>query len=113
MELKLSHEEGYVLASTAGSIDDSAREPLREYLHPLIAQAGTKVVLDLSESNFITSQGIGHLVALVANANLHDSRVVLAAASSFVAIVLTRCKLDKFFEIAETAADAIRRVLED
>jgi len=113
MELKLSHEEGYVLASTAGSIDDSAKEPLREYLHPLIAQPGTKVVLDLSESNFISSQGIGHLVGLVANANLHDSRVVLAACSSFVAIVLTRCKLDRFFEIAETAADAIRRVLED
>jgi anti-anti-sigma factor len=113
MELKLSHEEGYVLASTAGSIDDSAKGPFRECLHSLIAQPGTKVVLDLSQSNLITSQGIGHLVALVANANLHNSRVVLAGCSSFVAIVLARCKLDRFFELAETTADAICRVFQE
>jgi hypothetical protein len=43
----------------------------------------------------------------------HEEGYILAGCSSFVAVVLTRCKLDKFFEIAETAAEAIRTLLND
>jgi len=77
MELRISHEEGYVLAKTAGTIDDDAREFLRGSLHLLVGQSGTKVVLDLSQSNFMNSNGIGQFVSLVTHANSSDSRVVL------------------------------------
>jgi len=111
MELKVSHEEGYVLAATTGPIDDSARELFGEYLHPLVGQSGTRVVLDLSRSNFITSNGIGQLVSVVTHANTKDSRVVLAACSPFICVVLARCKLNKFFEMADTVPDAVRLLL--
>ncbi len=110
MELTISHEEGYVLARCVGPIDDSAKPPFSEYVRPLLAQRGTRIVLDLSGSDFITSAGIGHLVSVVADANIHGSRVILAGCSSFVAIVLARSKLDKFFETAESATEAIRRL---
>jgi len=58
MELKVSHEEGYVLAATFGSVDHVARELFRESLHPLVGHSGTKLVLDLSQFNYITSDGI-------------------------------------------------------
>jgi anti-anti-sigma factor len=110
MELHVSHEDGYVLASTIGPIDDDAKELFREYLHPLVGQRGTKVILDLSQSNFISSNGIGQLVSLVAHANTNSSRVILAACTSFVAIVLGRCKLDKFFELTDSVPEAIQKV---
>ena len=36
MELTVSHEPGCVVASTMDSIDDSAGDLFREYLHPLV-----------------------------------------------------------------------------
>jgi|SRR5271157_4339223 len=111
MELKVSHEDGYVLATTVGAVDDAARELFRESLHPLVGQSGTNVVLDLSQSNFVNSNGIGQLVSLATHANTSGSRVILAACSPFISEVLNRCKLNRFFEMADSVPDAICRVL--
>ncbi len=108
MELSVSHEEGYVLAKTAGFVDDAAQELFRESLHPLVGHSGTHVVLDLSQSNYITSEGIAQLVSLASHANTTGSQVVLTACSPFISEVLSRCKLNKFFEMADTMSDAIR-----
>ena len=112
MELALSHEDGYVMANTSGPIDESAVELFREYLHPLVGQAGTKVVLDLSDSERINSLGIGALVSLVADANTNSSHVVLAACRSFVTIVVDRSGLDRFFDMADTVPEAVNRLLD-
>ena len=111
MELKVSHEEGYVLAATVGFVDDAARELFRALLHPLVEQRGTNVVLDLSRSKFINSNGIAELVSLTTHANARGSRVVLAACSPFIAEVLERCKLDTFFTMVDSVPGAISLVL--
>jgi len=111
MELKVSHKEGYVLATTAGVFDGSAKELFRDSLLPLVRQSGTNVVLDLSQSDFINSSGIAQLVSVVTHANSSGSRVILAAYSPFISEVLDRCTLDTFFEMADSVPDAIRRVL--
>jgi anti-anti-sigma factor len=108
MELRVSHEPGYVLARTIGPIDASAEDSFREQLFPLVGEHCKKFVLDLSQSKQISSQGIGQLVALVAYANSHSNRVILAACTPFVSIVLSRCALDKFFDIAATVEDAVQ-----
>jgi anti-anti-sigma factor len=113
MELNLSHESGYVLAATAGPIDDSAEQLLREYLHPLVGQAGTNLIVDLSKSNFVTSIGLGQLVSLAIHANTSSSRVIFAGCTPFVSVVLDRSKLTQFFEVAPTATDAIRRIVNE
>ena len=46
------------------------------------------------------------------HANTSSSRVVLAACSPFLSVVLHRSKLDHFFEITETVAEAVKRVLD-
>jgi anti-anti-sigma factor len=112
MELNVSHEDGYVLAATTGRIDESAIPLFTEYLHPLVAEHGTKVVIDLSQSNFITSNGIGQLVSLVTHANTNGSHVVLAACSPFISMALDRCKLNRFFDMADSVTDAIGQLLD-
>ena len=110
MELTLATHDGYVLAKTKGPLDDSARQPFRDQLHPLFAQAGTRLIIDLGGSPRINSQGIGNLVALVADANTNSSRVIFCNLMPFVATVISVTRLDKFFEIAGTLNDAIARV---
>jgi len=111
MELKISHEEGYVLAATVETVDDTARKPFKESLQPLVGQSGTKMVLDLSQSNLINSDGIGQLISVFTHANTSGSRVVIAACSPFISEVLDRNKLNTFFEMADSVPDAIRLVL--
>lgn len=110
MELTVSHHEGYVLAAAAGRIDESADRAFRDQLFSLLAQSGAIVVLDLSQAKFISSHGIGYLVSLAAHANTSASRLILAACSPFVSIVLSRCKLDSFFETTDTVDAAVRRI---
>jgi anti-sigma B factor antagonist len=112
MELTLSHEDGLVFACLSGAIDESAGPVFRELLHPLVGQKGTRVVMDASKADRITSAGIGQLVVLAAHANSSGSRVVLAACTPFVAIVMNRCKLDKFFEMEEGVPEAIKKLLD-
>jgi anti-anti-sigma factor len=112
MELTVSHEEGYVIAEITGPLDDEAGDLFREYLHPLVGQRGTKIVLDLSKANRVNSCGLGHLVSLVVHANTKTSTVVLAACSPFVSGVLARSKLERFFEMVNTVSEAVSRVLD-
>jgi anti-anti-sigma factor len=112
MELHVSYEEGYVLASTIGPIDDSAGALFREYLYPVIGQHGTKLVLDMSRSERINSVGLGQMVMLIANANIHGSHVVLAACAPFVGQVFKRAKLNQFFAVADSLPEAIGRLLD-
>lgn len=108
MDLTVAHEPGYVLGCTSGPIDESAAEPFREYLHPLVGQKGTRLVLDLSDSPRITSAGLGQLVKLVSDANSHASRVVLARVTPFVGEVLKVTRLNRFFDVAETLSEAVQ-----
>ena len=108
MALTVSPQAGFVLAVASGRIDDSADGVFREHLYPLLGQAGSKVVLDLSRAPYISSRGLAHLIALVARANTNSSRVILAACTPFLSIVFTRCKLDKFFETAESVEAAVQ-----
>jgi anti-anti-sigma factor len=108
VELQVTQEATYVLAQTRGPIDHEAEGLFREHLHPPAGQKGTRIVLDLSQSDFITSEGVGQIVVLVAHANAQSSRVIVAGCTPFVRTVFDRCKLDKYLEMADSAADAVR-----
>jgi anti-sigma B factor antagonist len=107
MELTLTSRDGFTIAATQGPIDESAREPFRQHLHPLVGEKGTQLIIDLSGSPRINSSGLGNLVALTADANTNESRVVLCSAQTFVSMVISITKLDKFFTIAPTLDAAV------
>lgn len=108
MELNVSHGAGYVLAATLGAIDDSAGPKFKDQLFPLVGRPGTKLVLDLSGSNYITSSGLGMLMSLVVHANTNSSQVVMAAATPFLSVVFERSKVHLFFALARTVAEAVQ-----
>ena len=107
MELTLSKHDGQVIAHTSGPLDESARQPFRDRLHPIVAASGSRLIIDLSQSPRINSQGLANLVTLVAHANTSGSRVVLRNVPPFVAVVFNVTRLNQFFEIeGEEPGDA-------
>src|SRR5437763_7090120 len=107
LELTLSSKDGIAVATTKGNLDGSAREAFREKLHPLVGQKGTRLIVDLSGSERVNSPGIGNLVALTADANTNDSRVVFCNLQPYVSMVIGVTKLDKYFDIASDLDAAV------
>ena len=70
LEVTLSSKDGFTVASTKGILDEFAREPFREKLHPLVGQKGTRLIVDLAGSQRVNSPGLGNLVALNADAEV-------------------------------------------
>jgi anti-sigma B factor antagonist len=112
MELTLRTRDGFTVAATSGPLDDTARERFREQLHPLVGVKGTQLILDLAGSQRINSPGIGNLVALTADANTNDSRVVLCNLQPYVSMVISVTKLDRFFTIVTDLDAAIAKCRE-
>src|SRR3954469_20962090 len=100
MELTLTTRDGFTVAMTKGVLDETAKEPFREKLHPLVGVKGTKLIVDLSGSQRVNSPGIGNMVALNADANTNGSHVVFCNMQPYVSMVISVTKLDKFFNIA-------------
>lgn len=107
MEVTLSTRDGFTIASTKGVLDDTAKEPFREKLHPLVGEKGTKLIVDLSGSPRVNSPGIGNMVALNADANTNGSLVVFCNIQPYVKMVVSVTKLDKFFNITSDVDTAI------
>ena len=107
MELTLSTTDGITIASTKGNLDETARDPFREKLHPVVGQRGACLIVDLSGSQRVNSAGIGNLVALTADANTNGSRVVFCNAQAYVSMVISVTKLDQYFTLVKDLNAAI------
>jgi anti-anti-sigma factor len=110
MKVTLTPHDGYTIARTEGVLDEDAREVFRENLHPIVGERGGKLILDLSGSTRINSQGLGHLVTLVVHANTNASRVVMCQVPPFIGMVFSVSKLNTFFDIVDTQEQAVERV---
>ena len=113
MELTLSSRDGFTVAATKGPLDETAREPFREHLHPLVGQKGTRLIIDLAGSPRVNSPGIGNLVALTADANTNNSRVVLCNLQPYFSMVIGVTKLDRFFTIVTDLDAAVAKCREE
>ena len=107
-ELTLNSKDGIAVAATKGNLDETAREPCREKLHPLVGERGTRLIIDLAGSERVNSAGIGNLVALTADANTNGSRVVICNLRPYVSMVISVTKLDKFFNLVADLDAAAR-----
>ena len=113
LEITLGSRDGITVATTKGNLDESARDAFREKLHPVVGQKGAKLIVDLSGSDRVNSAGIGNLVALTADANTNDSRVVFCNTKPYVSMVISVTKLDKYFTVAKDLDEAVKTLLAD
>ena len=110
MKISLTRHDGYALAKTEGTIDETAKDCFDEHLHPIIESPGQRLLIDLAGSQRITSAGIGHLVTLVSRANAKGSHVVLTQPTSFVNSIFDATKITKFLDVEPSLEKAVNRL---
>jgi len=106
MEIALSKQTGYHLVECHGQLDESAHRPFADEIHPLLVERGAKVVVDLSDSRWVNSEGIAAMVKLVTDASDRGCQVVYAAPNEFVREVLEVTRLEKLFVVASSLEEA-------
>lgn len=111
MKFELEDQGSYRVLRCLGVMDSGMRQYSNDIIHPLVEQPKSKILVDLSGVNRITSEGIGVFVTLVARANTKGSRVVFVCPSPFVDAVFSATKIDRFLETEPTLEAGLKRLL--
>lgn len=88
-------------------LDASNSAELREIMLNLLEVGGQKLVIDLSQVNFIDSSGLGALLSGFKSANLRSGSLVLAGLQSRVQSMFELTRLHRVFEIFSSVDDAL------
>lgn len=81
--------------------------PLSRQATVLSAKRPAKLVIDMSELEFISSLPIGELISMARAVKLHKGQVMIAGASPAVREVLSHVRLQEVMPMYDTVDDAI------
>ena len=107
MSVTFEHTCDYYLAHVTGSLDSQSSEEFRSCLQPIVEQRNSDLILDLSETEYINSEGLDRIIQLHLAAKKNLRRLILISPVSFVRQVLSITKLDTLLTITDARADAI------
>ncbi|TLP96548.1 STAS domain-containing protein [Nesterenkonia salmonea] len=106
MDLKVNTMRNYAVIAPQGRLTAVGAPSLRKALNHLLEQGNVRIVVDLSETAFIDSSGLGALIGGLKAARLAQGDLRIAAPTPAVSSVLKLTNLDKVlraYPSAETA----------
>jgi anti-sigma B factor antagonist len=106
LELSTRTLDDYVVAELRGELDFNTAPALKEDLLAILAQRGTRIILDLSALAFMDAAGLRVILAAGRRASLLGGTLSLAAPQQIVARILQVTGLDQRFAIFPTVAEA-------
>ncbi len=95
------------IVAPEGSINIDTSSILKEELNGLIDTGRTAVLVDFSGVDFMTSTGLGVLVAFAKRVEEVDGKVALCALGDDIQSVFDTAGFTPFFEIHQNAKDAL------
>jgi anti-sigma B factor antagonist len=109
MTLETSEENGIATARLEGSVDGKTAPEVREQLNPIVA-AHSKVILDLTKVDYLSSAGLRLLLLLYRELSAKNGKLVLLGVSSDIRTVMSHTGFLSFFTLAGTQAEAVAAV---
>lgn len=109
MDLKLSVDHGTpgaTVIAIGGEIDVYTAPDLREKLSTLIERGTYRLILDMEGVEFLDSTGLGVLIGGLKRVRAHDGSMDIVCTQSRILRIFNITRLDKVFDIYETAEDA-------
>lgn len=108
MDLELSTRtlDDYVVVELRGELDFNSAPALEEGLLAILAQRGTRLILDLSDLAFMDAAGLRVILATGRRAALLGGTLSLAAPQRIVARILQLTGLDQRLAIFPTVSEA-------
>lgn len=110
MTVAVEDHSGVKVVRVTGELNGMNSDELSSEIMTLLENRGARLVIDMAGVKFINSMGLSELVTLTAQANAHESKIVLASPSLFVSGVLETTKLDRFFDIYPNIDAAVAKL---
>jgi anti-sigma B factor antagonist len=98
-DVSVSHADGVAIVQVTGDLDCYTAPQLREALLGLIAEGSNQVILDVGQSSFIDSTGLGVLVGGLRRFRQEGGDMVLRSPTSTTIALLEVTGVIKLFEI--------------
>ena len=108
IRIDLDRHGATTVARLCGSAGMTATEQMKENLLSLVESPCEWIVLDLSGLEFISSEGLGAIIAAHLRCRPHESRLVLAAPPEQIRHLLSVTRLDRLFAIYDSVEQALR-----
>ncbi|MGH8677544.1 MAG: STAS domain-containing protein [Burkholderiales bacterium] len=113
MDIRHAQFGNVVVLSAAGRIDHATSDEFRKRLESLVekvAGAGSPLVFDLSDVEYISSAGLRCFMLAAKQAKAHSCTMVVAALQPVVKEIFDISRFTLVFETFQTVREAIQRL---
>lgn len=107
MEIREKKVDDIVLLSLEGRLDATSAKDLKKKVGTLTQEKRLRIILDMSEINFIDSSGLGSLVASLRSVNKLGGDIKIATIQDPVRVIFELTRLHHIFEIFDDKESAI------
>lgn len=99
-----------VLLRLDGAIEGAAQERLEATFRDLFLKRAYNIIVEMSSVDFVSSSGVGFLIAAQTEAYEHQGNVILVAPSAKVRRVFTMLNLTSLIHIVDDIASAMLHI---
>ena len=99
MEIKETQEEGTVVLTLSGQIDERGAEKLKEKFSSLKKTKPEAVLMNFTNVSHIGSAGIGKLLLLYKDVAIYGGKIIITGLSPELKSIFVNLKLDTVFTI--------------
>ncbi|MEW6556844.1 MAG: STAS domain-containing protein [Elusimicrobiota bacterium] len=110
MEIGNQIKDGIMILAVKGDIELNTAPQLQEEFQSLKDNNITKVVVNLSQVNYIDSSGLGTFIGALKMFNAVNGKIVLAGLSSNLKKIFEITRMSNFFSIYETDTQALEKL---
>ncbi|MFH1279610.1 MAG: STAS domain-containing protein [Candidatus Eisenbacteria bacterium] len=109
MQIRWKKHEDTLEVGLKGELDADNVEELNRFFKDGDGTGETRIVLDLSELDYVDSSGLGSFVRLMKESRARGGDVRLVGPTNEVKKVLELTRLNRVFDVRETVVEAIER----
>ena len=110
MEQTVTEAEGYQLIKLSGRLDTAGVSRGETRFSAVAAQAGGRVVIDISEVSFLASLGVRMFITTARTLAAKNGRMALFAPTEAVADVIETTAMDDIVSVTQTLDEAVALV---
>ncbi len=105
MDIVIERTPTYILARVTGDLGIDHSDEFSEQLSELLSGPNTRLAIELSGVQMITSHGLSAVINLVVRSRVVGGQVVLVSPTAFVKGVLQVTRLDTWLDVYDSIAD--------
>jgi anti-sigma B factor antagonist len=106
MDIRSTHDDGATVLQPVGRLNMVAAPALRAAIDRAVDSGHARIVVDLEETSFIDSSGLGALVAGLKKTRQHGGDLRIARAQKQLRTVLSLTNLDRILRPHNSVEDA-------